>query len=97
MHVYQQDRHRTGTDNHKTDTDELQVSTDSYKTNTNKYNSLEDSDENRSLFHKSVKLGTLVQFGALNIFRYGAIAKTPPGGHGRHLNFRHYQLMYFAS
>ena len=28
-----------------------------------------------SRFHKSVKLGTLVQFGALNIFRYGGITK----------------------
>ena len=27
-------------------------------------------------------LGTLVQFGALNIFRYGAIAKAPSSGHG---------------
>ena len=27
-------------------------------------------------------LGTLVQFGALNIFRYGDIAKAPPSGHG---------------
>lgn len=37
-----------------------------------------------SLFHKSMKLGTLVQFEALNIFRYGGIAKTPPGGRGGH-------------
>ena len=29
-----------------------------------------------------MKLGTLVQLGALNIFRYGAIAKAPPSGHG---------------
>ena len=27
-------------------------------------------------------LSTLVQFGALNIFRYGAITKVPPSGHG---------------
>ena len=45
------------------------------------------------LFRKSMKLGTLVQFEALNIFRYEAIAKTPPGGH---FNIRHYQIMYFA-
>ena len=38
-----------------------------------------------SPFHKSMKLVTLVQFGALNNFRYGAIAKSPPGGHGGHL------------
>ena len=25
-------------------------------------------------------LGTLLQFGALNIFRYGSIAKAPPSG-----------------
>ena len=50
-----------------------------------------------SLYHKSMKPGTLVQFGALNIFRYGAIAKTPPGGQLGHFNFHHYQLMYFAS
>ena len=41
-----------------------------------------------SLFYKIMKLGTLEQFGALNIFRYGAIAKTPPGGHSSHFNFR---------
>ena len=49
------------------------------------------------LFHKSMKLGTLVQFEALNIVRYEAIAKTLPGGHGGHFNIRHYQIMYFAS
>ena len=31
---------------------------------------------------QSMKLGTLVQFEGLNIFRYGAIAKAPPSGHG---------------
>ena len=31
---------------------------------------------------QSMKLGTLVQFEALNIFRYGAIPKAPPSGHG---------------
>ena len=31
---------------------------------------------------QSMKLGTLVQFEALNIFRYGDIAKAPPSGHG---------------
>ena len=50
-----------------------------------------------SLFHKSMELGRLVQFEALNIFRYEAIAKMPPGGHGGHFNIRHYQIMYFAS
>ena len=33
-------------------------------------------------------LGTLVQFGALNIFRYGAIAKAPPSGHGGHFTVK---------
>ena len=42
-----------------------------------------------SLFYKIMKLGTLEQFGALNIFRYGAIAKLPTGGHGGHSNIRH--------
>ena len=37
-----------------------------------------------SPFHKSMKLVTLVQFGALNIVRYGAIAKMAPGGQGSH-------------
>ena len=32
-----------------------------------------------------MSLGTLRQFRALNIFRYGAIANGPPSGHGRHL------------
>ena len=27
-------------------------------------------------------LGRLVQFGTLNIFRYGGVAKAPPSGHG---------------
>ena len=31
---------------------------------------------------QSMKLGTLVQFEALNIFRYGAIPKAPPSGRG---------------
>ena len=48
-------------------------------------------------FSKSLKLGTLVQFEALNSVRYGAITKTPPGGRGGHFNIRHYQIMYFAS
>ena len=29
-----------------------------------------------------MSLGILVKVGALNIFRYGDIAKTPPSGHG---------------
>ena len=33
-----------------------------------------------------MKLGTLVQFGALNIVRHGAITKAPPGGHGSRFN-----------
>lgn len=33
-----------------------------------------------------MKLETVVQFGALNIFRYGAIEKTHCGGHGGHIN-----------
>jgi len=35
-----------------------------------------------------------VQFGALNIFRNGAIAKTPCGSH---FAFHHNQIMYFVS
>ena len=31
---------------------------------------------------QSMKLGTHVQFEALNIFRYGDIAKAPPSGRG---------------
>ncbi len=50
-----------------------------------------------SLFHKSMKLGTVVQVGALNIFRNGAIAKTPRGCHGDHFPFCHNQIMYFVS
>lgn len=41
---------------------------------------------NHSFIHKSMKLGKFVQFKALNIFRYGAIAKTP---HDGHLALRH--------
>ena len=48
-------------------------------------------------FHKSMKLGSLLQFGASDIVRHGAITKTPPGGHGGHFTICHYQIMYFAS
>lgn len=38
-----------------------------------------------------MKLVTLAQFGALNIFKYGAIAKKKKN------IFHHNQIMYFAS
>ena len=33
-------------------------------------------------------LGRLVQFGTLNIFRYGGVAKAPPSGHGGHFTVK---------
>ncbi len=50
-----------------------------------------------SLFHKSMKLGTIVQVRALNSFRNGAIAKTPRGCHGDHFTFRHNQIINVVS
>ncbi len=49
-----------------------------------------------SLFHESMKLGTVVQIWDLKIFRNGANAKTPCGCHGDHFAFHHNQIMYFV-
>ena len=48
-------------------------------------------------FHKSMKLGTLVQFGTLNIFRDGAIQKMPHGDHCGHFTFCHNWTICSAS
>ncbi len=52
---------------------------------------------NRSLFHKSMKIGAVVQFAALKIFRYGSITNLSCGCHGSHCTFHHNLLSEFAS